>query len=196
MKKKLNKRVKCQSISTGLQRRSELLPLVSVCFQNDKRKEIAPHTHLTLLGSHTQNQLCKLCQLTIWSEHDHHTQSAHEPDWHRFTEPTLQLPSSSQEYSNKCTHKHITRADAFCKGVVVSKTCREVRVSLAIKYSALQLDQLTTMTHCVNENSYPVLWGWCFSCSKTLKQKLKINPIYLHHHNRLELWGRDLLNNQ
>lgn len=103
--------MKCQNISTGFQRRSELLPLVSVCFQNDKIKEIALHTHLTLLGTHThtQHQLCKLCQLTIWSEHDHHTQSAHHPDWHRFTEPTLQLPSSSQEYSKKCTLGH-TRA--------------------------------------------------------------------------------------
>lgn len=70
-------------------------PTVSVCicveFQymrlNEETEEIAIHTHLTLLSTHTitftrtPRQFKPLCQLAIWSEHDHHMQSAH-PGWH------------------------------------------------------------------------------------------------------------------
>lgn len=47
-------------------------------------------------------------------------------------------------WSHTCTHHNGRHLRS--KGVVVSRTCREVSVSPTIKYSAVQLEYLTTIT--------------------------------------------------
>lgn len=141
------------------------------------------HTHTKNAHTHTHRhcQFKPLCQLAIWSEHDHHMQSVH-PGWHWFARPTLQLPSSCQDYSRKpnstptpCNGPHLCRGGALAR-----LTCKEVSVSQKLKYPALQLEAFTNIAQDLI-NLYIVWKKPAILCCKDSAHSI----ICLHHHNGL-----------
>lgn len=123
--------------------------------------------------AYTSCQLKSLCQPAIWSKHDHHMQSAH-PGWHRFTKPTLQLPSSCQQYSRKPNSAHAPQWDppvqgwSSCQKVLERGQCHEneklKQTKHSMEYMRVSLTQNLCEYHeyCLGHRAHASInvWTW------------------------------------